>query len=220
MRTAFRMSAVAVALLMVQPSFAAHDTAPNAPSTGQEAGEAPSAEPDPGQKLDLVRSAPVSLGRALAIAETSHPGTKSLRIETDLAAQGLIYRVRTGRDGQVWESVVSAESGTIVSDRSVPIRVDADDDERFELVALQSVGPGMSDAVMVAERSTRGRAVLGELQVEKGRLKFVVVVLAGDDLKEVVLEPPGARLRNPPSPRPGAMPNPDRRIAPGSKQRS
>ncbi|WP_246701054.1 PepSY domain-containing protein [Rhodopseudomonas sp. BR0M22] len=174
-------------------------------------------QPD-SDKLEMVRAAPVSLGQAITIAEKLHPGTKSVRIEADIVSNALVYRVRTARDGQVWVSVVSGNSGAVVgvpSDSS-PVRAAAD--EQRELALLQSIGPGLSDAVAVAERSTRGRAVLGELVVEQGRLKFAVVVLAGDALKEVVLEPPGARLRRPPTARPGAAP--ERTAVPSRKQPS
>ncbi len=211
------ISAFGLILCLAQPPAAGWAAASSAPMAVPEAGAATSEEVQDGHKLDLVRAAPVTLRQALGIAEQRHPGTKSLRIETDLAAEGLIYRVRAARDGQVWESVVSADSGMIVSDHPSPPRKDADGDERAEMATLDAVGPGMSEAVAVAERSARGRAVLGELQIERGRLKFVIVVLAGDDFKEVVLEPPGARLRRPAPLRPGSSDQPN---ASGAKQPS
>lgn len=218
MRTAL-LTAFFLSLSMAPPT-AARAAADSAPMAGPAAGEAAPADGRGEGKLDMVRSAPVSLGQAIGIAEKRHPGTKSLRIETDVIAEGLVYRVRAARDGQVWESVVSAISGTVLSDQLSPARADADGDERAEMATLEAVGPGMSEAVAVAERSTRGRAVLGELQIERGKLKFVVVVLAGDDFKEVVLEPPGARLRRPPSPPPSASPDRRQPHAPGIKEPS
>jgi len=44
--------------------------------------------------------------------------------------------------------------------------------------------------VRVAERAASGRALSGGLQKEEGHLSFVVLVLSGDQLKEVSLEPP------------------------------
>jgi uncharacterized membrane protein YkoI len=194
MRTAFTAAGV-VLVLLTQPSSAARDIDAPMPGLEQVPGDVASADLALARKLELVRAAPVSPGQAITIAEKLHPGTKSLRIETDVVMNELVYRVRTARDGQVWASVVSGMSGTAASEPPDSVPAQAGADERRQLAVLQAIGPGMSDAVAVAERSTHGRAVLGELRVEKGRLKFAVVVLAGDDLKEVVLEPPGARLR-------------------------
>ncbi|PZA12157.1 hypothetical protein DNX69_09070 [Rhodopseudomonas palustris] len=202
-------------VLAPQPSSAARDAV--ATGAGQ-TGEGRDADQPVFDKLEMVRAAPVSLGQAIAIAEKLHPGTKSVRIEADIVSNALVYRVRTARDGQVWVSVVSGNSGAVVGEPSDSSPVQAGDDEQRELALLQSIGPGLSDAVAVAERSTRGRAVLGELVVEQGRLKFAVVVLAGDALKEVVLEPPGARLRRSPPARPGAAPG--RPTVPPRKQPS
>lgn len=196
-------------VLTSQQSLAALD---GAAAAADRTGESPAADQPAADKLELVRAAPISLAQAIAIAEKLHPGTKSVRIEADIVGNALVYRVRTARDGQVWVSVVSGSSGAVVGAPSDSSPVRAGDDERRELAVLQSIGPGLSDAVAVAERSTRGRAVLGELVVEQGRLKFAIVVLAGDALKEVVLEPPGARLRRP---RP-----PDRTPVPPRKQPS
>jgi hypothetical protein len=48
----------------------------------------------------------------------------------------------------------------------------------------------MLDAVRVAERSITGKAISAGLIEEKSKLNFVVVIASGNDLKQVLLEPP------------------------------
>ena len=47
----------------------------------------------------------------------------------------------------------------------------------------------------VAEKAGSGKALGGGLVQQDGRLNFVIVVLSGDSLKEVMLEPPKAGRR-------------------------
>jgi hypothetical protein len=65
-----------------------------------------------------------------------------------------------------------------------------DDEDRSNLVALRSVKQELSDAVRVAEKAASGKALGGGLVQQDGRLTFVIVIASGDDLKQVVLEPP------------------------------
>jgi hypothetical protein len=53
----------------------------------------------------------------------------------------------------------------------------------------------LADAVRVAEQAASGKAISGGLIRERGRLNFAIVVMSGSDLKEVILEPPGAAGR-------------------------
>lgn len=102
MRTAF-LTAFVLSLSMAPPT-AARAAADSAPMAGPAAGEAAPADGRGEGKLDMVRSAPVSLGQAIGIAEKRHPGTKSLRIETDVIAEDWFIafaRRATGRCGRV-----------------------------------------------------------------------------------------------------------------------
>jgi hypothetical protein len=68
-----------------------------------------------------------------------------------------------------------------------------DHEDRSNLAALGIIKHRLADAVRVAEKAASGKAISGGLVREGGRLNFAIVVISGDDLKEVLLEPPGAR---------------------------
>ena len=65
-------------------------------------------------------------------------------------------------------------------------------EDRLNLIAMQSVRQELADAVFVAEDNTSGKALSGGLMNEAGKLIFVIVVLSGTNLKQVMLEPPSA----------------------------
>ncbi len=70
-----------------------------------------------------------------------------------------------------------------------------DHEDRDNLAALGAIRHRLADAVRVAERAASGKAISGGLVRERGRLNFAIVVISGDDLKEVILEPPGAKTK-------------------------
>lgn len=65
-------------------------------------------------------------------------------------------------------------------------------EDRLNLIAMQSVRHELADAVSVAEENTSGKALSGGLMSEAGKLNFVIVVLSGTNLRQVMLEPPSA----------------------------
>ncbi|MFZ8483238.1 hypothetical protein ACO1NB_13710, partial [Staphylococcus aureus] len=66
-------------------------------------------------------------------------------------------------------------------------------EDRSNLAVLGTITHRLADAVRVAEQAASGKAISGGLVRERGRLNFAIVVISGNDLKEVLLEPPGAR---------------------------
>jgi hypothetical protein len=72
-----------------------------------------------------------------------------------------------------------------------------DREDLANVVALKWIKHELSDAVRVAEKAAEGKALAGGLMKQDGKLNFVVVVAAGDRLKEVLLEPPKIGRREP-----------------------
>lgn len=143
------------------------------------------------RELELFRSAQVSLQQALLIAERLHTGSRVVDISFDGESNPPVYRVKNIQKNQIWENAIDARTGSSNTDgkhaRSVK---DLEAEDRRNLLALRAVRKTMSDAVVVAERSTRGKAISGGLMSEDGTLFFVVVVDTADGLKQVLLEPP------------------------------
>ncbi|MGY3549092.1 putative membrane protein YkoI [Bradyrhizobium sp. USDA 4472] len=146
--------------------------------------------------LTEFRTVRVPLGRAMAIAERLHEGSKTADISFESAGAPL-YRVRTIRNEQVWENTVNANSGGIAGKEVTSSLRELGHEDLANMIALKWIKQELSDAVQVAERAAAGSALAGGLVRQDGRLNFVVVVAAGDDLKEVMLEPPKVAKQGP-----------------------
>jgi uncharacterized membrane protein YkoI len=143
------------------------------------------------QELELFRSVEVSL-RGLRIAGKLHAGSRIVDISFDGGSGSPVYRVKTFRREQIWEDTIDAKTGRIIGNTTVSSLNGLHKEDRTNLIALQSVRQELADAVFVAEDNTSGKAISGGLMNEDGKLNFVIVVLSGSDLKQVILEPPGA----------------------------
>jgi uncharacterized membrane protein YkoI len=148
------------------------------------------------RELELFRSAQVSLKQALLIAGRLHTGSRVVDISFDGASNPPVYRVKNVQKDQLWEDSIDARTGigSAGGKRSVLVK-DLEAQDRRNLLALRAVRQELSDAVVVAERSTRGKAISGGLMNEDGTLYFVVVMDTADGLKQVLLEPPRVRRR-------------------------
>jgi peptidase YpeB-like protein len=130
-----------------------------------------------------------SLGQAMEIAEKLHDGSRTADISFEAAGKPT-YRVRTVKNDQVWENVIDANTGRIADKEVASSFKELDRDDLGNIIALRSVRQELADAVRVAESAASGKALGGGLLKEDSHLSFVVLVLSGDRLKEVTLQPP------------------------------
>ena len=144
--------------------------------------------------LEQFRAAQLSLPEAIALAEQLHPGSRTASVGFELSARPA-YRVLTVKNNETWEDVIDANTGKAASAETTLTLSELDEEDRSNLLALRSVRQELSDAVRVAEKAVPGKALGGGLVQQGGRLNFVIVVVSGDDLKEVMLEPPRAGRR-------------------------
>ena len=144
--------------------------------------------------FDQFRAAQLSLPEAIKIAERLHPGSRiaSASFEGSTTPG---YRVLTVKENETWEDVIDANSGKAAGPETTLSLSELDDEDRSNLLALRSVKQELADAVRVAEKASSGKALGGGLVQQDGRLNFVIVVMSGDSLKEVMLEPPKAGRR-------------------------
>jgi len=147
------------------------------------------------RELALFRGSAVSLSQAMAIAEALHAGATTADVSFDGASDSPVYRVKTLHNDRIWHHAIDATTGQIVGgEAALPLKqVDAED--RSNLAKLKTIRYGLADAVRVAEQAASGKAISGGLIRERGRLNFAIVVMSGSDLKEVILQPPGASGR-------------------------
>jgi uncharacterized membrane protein YkoI len=147
------------------------------------------------RELELFRGSAVSLSQAMAIAEALHAGSTTADVSFDGASAAPVYRVKTLHNDRVWQHAIDASTGKVVGGGAASPLGEFDAEDRSNLLALKSTRHRLLDAVRVAEHAASGKAISGGLVREGGRLNFSIVIMSGSDLKEVILEPPGARGR-------------------------
>lgn len=147
------------------------------------------------REIERFRSSSVSISQAMAIAEGRHAGATTADVSFDGGASVPVYRVKTLHNDRIWRHTINASTGELVGGEAALPLAELDHDDRDNLAALGAIRQRLADAVRVAERAASGKAISGGLVRERGRLNFAIVVISGDDLKEVILEPPGARSK-------------------------
>ena len=190
------LAIVLMAIILPAPIYA------NASSTGEpaslrdETGDAAASDQQAvNRELALFRGSAVSLSQAMAIAEALHAGATTADVSFDGASDAPVYRVKTLHNDRIWHHAIDATTGKVVGgEAALPLKEVAAED-RSNLVALKTIRHRLADAVRVAEQAASGKAISGGLIRERGRLNFAIVVMSGSDLKEVILEPPGAAGR-------------------------
>ena len=190
------LAIVLVAIILPAPVIATASSTGEPASLRNEAGDgAASDQQAVSRELALFRGSAVSLSQAMAIAEALHAGATTADVSFDGASDAPVYRVKTLHNDRIWQHAIDATTGKVVGgEAALPLKeVDAED--RSNLVALKTIRHRLADAVRVAEHAASGKAISGGLIRERGRLSFAIVVMSGGDLKEVILEPPGAARR-------------------------
>ncbi len=147
------------------------------------------------RELARFRGSAISLRQAMAIAEAQHAGSTTADVSFDGAAASPVYRVKTLHNDRVWQHAIDATTGKIVGGAAASPLHEFDADDRSNLATLKTIQHRLADAVRVAEHAASGKAISGGMVREGGRLSFAIVVMSGNDLKEVILEPPGAANR-------------------------
>jgi uncharacterized membrane protein YkoI len=142
------------------------------------------------RELELFRGVEVSLRQALRIADSLHPGSRIVDVSFDGGSGSSVYRVKMFRQDRIWADTIDAKTGQVAGNATVSSMSELNLEDRLNLIAMQSVRQELADAVFVAEDNTSGKALSGGLMNEAGKLIFVIVVLSGTNLKQVMLEPP------------------------------
>lgn len=145
------------------------------------------------REIERFRGSSISISQAMAIAEARHAGATTADISFDGGSGVPVYRVKTLHNDRIWRHTINAATGELMGGEAALPLAELDHEDRSNLAALGAIRHRLADAVRVAEQAASGKAISGGLVRDRGRLNFAIVVISGDDLKEVLLEPPGVR---------------------------
>lgn len=183
------------ALLLAAPARALVTTGTPTALHGDSDGDTEADRQAVSREIERFRGSSISISQAMAIAEGRHAGATTADVSFDGASRVPVYRVKTLLNDRIWRHTIDASTGELVGGEAALPLAELDLDDRSNLAALGAIRHRLADAVRVAERAASGKAISGGLVRERGRLNFAIVVISGDDLKEVLLEPPGARAK-------------------------
>ncbi|WGR67797.1 PepSY domain-containing protein [Bradyrhizobium sp. ISRA432] len=191
------MFAIALAALLVAAPARAIVTTSGTPAAlhNETDGDAEADRQEVSREIERFRSSTISLSQAMTIAEARHAGATTADVSFDGASGVPVYRVKTLHNDRIWRHTINAATGEVIGGEAALPLTQLDAEDRNNLAALGAIRHRLADAVRVAERAASGKAISGGLVRERGRLNFAIVVISGDDLKEVILEPPGARTK-------------------------
>jgi uncharacterized membrane protein YkoI len=153
------------------------------------------------RELELFRAAKISMREALTAARRLHNGSRVVDISFDGASGVPLYRVKTCQGNHIWDDAIDANTGEPSGGTIESSINDLKGQDRTNVIALKAVRQEMMDAIRVAEKSASGKAISGGLIDEDGRVNFLIVVVSGSDLKQVILEPPTTTGRRSPQTR-------------------
>ena len=190
------LAAALVAVILPAPVYAIASSTDEPASLRNGAEESAASDQQAvNRELELFRGSAISLSQAMAIAEALHAGATTADVSFDGASDSPVYRVKTLHNDRIWQHAIDATTGKIVGgEAALPLK-ELDAEDRSNLAALKTIRHRLADAVRVAEQAAAGKAISGGLIRERSRLNFAIVVMSGSDLKEVILEPPGAAGR-------------------------
>lgn len=183
------------ALILAAPARAIVTTGTPTALHGETDGDAEADRQAVSREIERFRSSSISISQAMAIAEARHAGATTADVSFDGGSGVPVYRVKTLHNDRIWRHTINATTGELVGGEAALPLAELDLEDRDNLAALGAIRHRLADAVRVAEHAASGKAISGGLVRERGRLNFAIVVISGDDLKEVLLEPPGARAK-------------------------
>ena len=194
-RQVYGLLAIALSGLLIAAPARAIVSAGSTPTAlpGETDGDAAADRQAVSREIERFRSSSISISQAMAIAEARHAGATTADISFDGGSGVPVYRVKTLHNDRIWRHTINAATGELMGGEAALPLAELDHEDRSNLAVLGTIRHRLADAVRVAEQAASGKAISGGLVRERGRLNFAIVVISGDDLKEVILEPPGAR---------------------------
>ncbi|MFT4277349.1 MAG: hypothetical protein QM576_13425 [Rhodopseudomonas sp.] len=176
-------TAITAAVLLLSPATAAWsdrggETADPPPAVNSGDEPTGSLTIAPGSGADLIRS-----------VEKRLPGARvyDLNLSDDGAAP--YFEVKAVRGGEVLTTIIDAATRKILRTQAEMRTSDLAPETQRELAGFGKARMRLSEAVAVAEKLGRGRAVSAGLHLNDDKLVFVVVVVADGALKEITVAP-------------------------------
>lgn len=155
---------------------------------GETAAQPPTAKPGDAP-TGSVTIAPGSGADLIRLVEKKLPGARvyDLNLSDDGAAP--YFEVKADRGGEMWTAIIDAATRTILRAQAEMSISELSPEVQRELAGFRRARMRLSEAVVIAEKLGRGRAISAGLHLNDQKLVFVVVVVSDGELKEITVAP-------------------------------
>jgi uncharacterized membrane protein YkoI len=137
----------------------------------------------------------LSVTDAVAIAEKYTGGSVLEATYSYLPLKGApIYALRTYQNGAVWATKIDANSGEMLDPGETIPREALDLEDKAELSGLQTSTITITQAIQIAERRAKGKAVSVDLEVVgAGGIFWRVIVVSNGMTRKLLIDPSPAK---------------------------
>lgn len=141
-------------------------------------------------QVTAFANAKLSLVQAIDVAERQLPG-KAVEAEFETERDSGRYHVQVSKDGEVTRYWIDAGSGQVTkSERQgrVGTAVKVLGGDTVNQAVLDASRTTLVQAIDVAEQRIGGKGIKAEVEQERGRLRYGVWVLKGEDRKKIEVD--------------------------------
>jgi uncharacterized membrane protein YkoI len=148
-------------------------------------------------RLRAATSVRLSVTDVIATAEKLAAGGKVLEASFRPTASAATYSLKTYHEGALWEQKIDADSGAMLKTARMTLAGQLDGEARAELAGVRTASTTIVEAVQIAERRVRGKAISAEI-AKAGWTGMVwkVVVVANDRALRVVIDPATGQVKS------------------------
>ena len=141
-------------------------------------------------RLRAAISVKLSVTEVITAAEHQASGSKVLEAHFLPTTSAATYSLKTYHEGAIWERKIDAESGAILNAGRMTSESQLAGEEKAELSGARTASTTIAQAVQIAERRVKGKAISAEIDKAKGGgMAWEVVVVANDRARRVVIDP-------------------------------
>jgi uncharacterized membrane protein YkoI len=148
-------------------------------------------------RLRAATSVTLSVVDVIAAAEQQASGDKVLEASFRPTVSAATYSLKSYRAGAIWRREIDADSGAVSDAGTMTPESQLDREERAELAGVRTASTTIAQAVQIAERRVKGKAISAEIdKAKRGGMVWKVVVVANDQARRVIVDPATGEVKS------------------------
>src|ERR1700676_3028384 len=154
--------------------------------------EAP-ADQNSASQLKEFEQARVPVSDAISAVERQSRG-KAVDIAFELDHGKRVYRVRTYRDGAVWEGTLDATTGALIGQGTTTNESQLDPEDQAEIAGLKSARTSLTEAVANVQRQLGGKAFDAGVEQKGGNVVYEIRLVKTGPVLGATVDPASGQV--------------------------